>query len=377
LLLKSIMKIFHCYHCQHLVFFENYRCMQCKHPLAFLPDVADIGSLEPVGKERWRARSPDARERLYRLCQNYSRHNVCNWAVPENDAQTLCVSCRLTRVIPDLERPGRKEAWFRLEVAKRRLIYTLQALHLPVASKTVDPDHGLAYEFLADPDQPGAPPVLTGHKDGVITVSLAEADDAEREKRRVHLGEAYRTLLGHFRHEIGHYYWDRLIRDAGRLDGFRQLFGDEREDYGQALRRNYEKGPPADWQQRFVSAYASTHPWEDWAETWAHYLHMTDTLETAAACGLMLRPRRQDEPALPTACAERFQSFDVLIDAWYHVTYVLNELNRGLGQHDGYPFVLSPPAVEKLHFVHDTIASGSGAHRGVVVDGISWNGPGV
>lgn len=359
------MKIFHCYHCQHLVFFENYQCVQCKHPLAFLPDLADIGSLEPVGKERWRARSPGARERLYRLCQNYSQHNVCNWAVPENDSQPLCASCRLTRVIPDLNRPGHKEAWYRLEAAKRRLIYTLQALHLPVASKTVDPDHGLAYEFLADPGQPGAPLVLTGHKDGVITVSLAEADDAEREKRRVHLGEVYRTLLGHFRHEIGHYYWDRLIRDAGRLDGFRNFFGDERADYGQALQRNYEKGPPTDWQQRFVSAYASLHPWEDWAETWAHYLHMTDTLETAAACGLMLRPRRQDEPALPTSRLERFQSFDALIDSWFPVTYVLNELNRGLGQHDGYPFVVSPPAVEKLRFVHDTIAAGgSGVHQG-------------
>src|SRR5207302_77798 len=135
-------------------------------------------------------------------------------------------------------------------------------------------------------------------KDGVITLNVAEADDAQREKRRLQMHEPYRTLLGHFRHEIAHYYWDRLVKDGPLRDGFRARFGDEREDYGAALRRHYQQGPPADWQARFVSAYASAHPWEDWAETWAHYLHMADALETAIACGLSLRPRRGDEPSL-------------------------------------------------------------------------------
>ena len=232
------------------------------------------------------------------------------------------------------------------------------------------PERGLAFEFLADPEADGAPPVLTGHDDGVITLNVAEADEVERERRRVRLHEPYRTLLGHFRHEVGHYYWDRLIKDSPLIDDFRERFGDERQDYDQALQQHYDQGPRIDWQQQFVSAYASVHPWEDWAETWAHYLHMTDTLETAAACGLTLRPRRADEPMLksppPALPATRFAAFDRLIDDWFPLTYVLNNLNRGMGLPDGYPFVLSPPAVEKLKFVHETLnagtTSGSSAH---------------
>jgi hypothetical protein len=354
------MKIFHCDYCQQLVFFENVQCVRCQHALAFLPDLEEVGSLEPAGDDHWRSPASGASGRAYRQCKNYSTENVCNWAVPVEDANPLCRSCRLTRVIPDLSRPGHKEAWYRLEVAKRRLVYTLLGLELPLASKTEEPERGLAFEFLADPERPNAAPVLTGHQNGVITVNVAEADDATREKRRHELHEPYRTLLGHFRHESAHHYWDRLIQDSPRLDGFRALFGDERVDYGQALRRHYQEGPPAYWQDRFVSAYASSHPWEDWAETWAHYLHMADTLETANACGLSLRPRRHDEPTLKPELVlhgSRPVSFDDMIEGWFPLTYVLNNLNRGLGLPDGYPFVLSPPAIEKLRFVHDAIAA--------------------
>jgi hypothetical protein len=199
---------------------------------------------------------------------------------------------------------------------------------------------------------------MTGHSGGVITISLAEADDAERERRRNALREPYRTLLGHMRHESGHYYWTRLVEDTDRLDAFRAQFGDERDDYAAALQGHYTNGPVADWQTRFVTAYASAHPWEDWAETWAHYLHIADTLETAAACGVSIRPRRGDEPALPKVpdtAGTPATSFDRLMASWYPLTYLLNNLNRGLGLADGYPFVLSPPAVEKLRFVHDTV----------------------
>ena len=181
---------------------------------------------------------------------------------------------------------------------------------------------------------------------------MAEADDPERERRRVQLHEPYRTLLGHFRHEIGHYYWDRLIRDGAQLAEFRSLFGDERRDYALALKEYYGNGgAPPDWQRHFVSPYATSHPWEDWAETWAHYLHITDTLETAAACGLSLRPRNNNEPALDhivLQTADRSVAFDQLIADWFPVTYVLNNLNRGMGLPDAYPFVLSPAAIEKL-----------------------------
>jgi hypothetical protein len=349
------MKIFHCNHCQQLVFFENIQCVKCGHALAYLPDQIDMASLEALGNNLWR--SPAAGNRTYRLCENYSEENVCNWAVPADDPHPLCRSCRLTRVIPDLDRPGRKEAWYRLEVAKRRLIYTLVNLRLPLANKADDPERGLIYEFLADPDDPNAPQVLTGHDNGVITINLAEADDAEREKRRQQLGEPYRTLLGHFRHETGHYYWDRLIKDGPRIDGFRQLFGDERLDYSEALKNHYERGPSSDWQGRYISHYASSHPWEDWAETFAHYLHMIDTLETAAAWGLSLRPQQSNEPSLELDRPEQIRSrpFDDLIEQWFPVTYVINNLNRGMGLPDAYPFVLSTPAIDKLRFVHETI----------------------
>jgi hypothetical protein len=262
-------------------------------------------------------------------------------------------------VIPDLSVAGHKQAWYKLEVAKRRLVYSLLALRLPVQNRIDDPQGGLAFEFLADPAPPD-PPVLTGHAGGVITINIAEADDAERERRRTALHEPYRTLLGHVRHEVGHYYWDRLIAGSDRLDGFRARFGDERIDYAAALQQHYRAGPAPDWQGRFVTAYASAHPWEDWAETWAHYLHMTDTLETAAACGVSIRPPRPDEPVLtrvPATAGSPDAPFDRLMGSWFPLTYVLNNLNRGLGLPDGYPFVLSPAAIDKLRFVHDTITS--------------------
>ncbi|HKX31081.1 MAG TPA: putative zinc-binding peptidase [Blastocatellia bacterium] len=351
------MRIFRCDSCQHLVFFENIQCINCHHLLAFLPDLAFIGALEPADSGRWRLRSAEPGEPgggEYRLCRNYEQEQVCNWAVPAADPNPFCQSCRLTRTIPNLSQPGNRESWYRLEVAKRRLIYSLLQLDLPLEDKLGHPERGLAFEFLAD--LPGSPPVLTGHNQGVITINIAEADDAERENRRIQLREPYRTLLGHFRHESGHYYWDRLLRDHPRLADFRQLFGDEREDYGQALKRYYDSGTPEGWQQQFISAYASAHPWEDWAETWAHYLHMTDVLETAAACGLAVRPGRPDEPALKAGAPPRTAGlFERLTADWFSVTYVLNNLNRSLGLPDGYPFILSPPVVEKLRFVHETI----------------------
>jgi hypothetical protein len=353
------MRIFHCDHCDNLIFFENHSCVNCGRQLAFLPDIAEIGSLDPGTPGTWVSPLAGASPFGYRLCENYTAQNVCNWAIPADDPHTLCASCRLTRVIPDLSIPGNAENWYKLEVAKRRLVYNLLHLRLPVVNKTDDPDGGLAFEFMADPVN-GDAPVLTGHANGLITINIAEADDAERERRRNALHEPYRTLLGHVRHEVGHYYWERLIAGTDRLEPFRALFGDERADYGAALQAHYQNGPPADWQERFVTTYATAHPWEDWAETWAHYLHMTDTLETAAACGVSIKPRRRDEPALPrvpVAAGSPEAAFDRLMASWFPLTYVLNNLNRGLGVPDGYPFVLSQRAVEKLRFVHDVIAA--------------------
>lgn len=353
------MKVFHCDHCENLIFFENSVCVRCGHALAYLPDLGVTGSLDKGKDGLWRSPLPRAGNRTYRLCENYSAHDVCNWAVPSTDPNPFCASCRLNKTIPNLGKPGNKEAWYKLEVAKRRLVYSLIALRLPVASKVDDPKAGLAFEFLEDPEDPAAPRVLTGHDDGLITMNIAEADDAERERRRTQMHEQYRTLLGHFRHEVGHYYWDRLIKDSPHLDGFRELFGDERADYGEALKKHYAAGPPPAWRDSYISTYATSHAWEDWAETWAHYLHMTDLLETTVDCGLSLKPRRAGDPEMrpsPKLVAIKPSTFDPMIESWYALTYVLNNLNRGMGLADGYPFVLSQPVVEKLRFVHELIA---------------------
>jgi hypothetical protein len=357
--LRTLMKVFHCDHCDQLVFFENVLCVRCERPLAYLPDLGVTGSLDATEDGLWRSPLARAGGKTYRLCRNYTEHNVCNWAVSAEDDSPYCRSCRLTRVIPNLDAPGNKEAWYKLEVAKRRLLYTLLSLGLPIVSKQEQPETGLAFEFLADPPDTEAPVVLTGHDNGLITLNIAEADDAERERRRVQMREPYRTLLGHFRHEIGHYYWDVLVKDGPHLDRFRELFGDERADYGEALKRYYDAGAPPDWQERFISAYATAHAWEDWAETWAHYLHMTDTLETAVGCGLSVKPRRIGEPAMsPKKELVRTPSaFDTWLADWYTLTYVLNNLNRGMGLPDGYPFVISAPATEKLRFVHAVVAA--------------------
>ncbi len=341
------MKTFHCDRCDQLVFFENSKCLRCEAALGYRPGTAKLESFDADGENA-----------NVRPCANYRQHGVCNWLVDAGQpADALCVSCQLTRTLPDLGVPGNKQRWFRLEIAKRRLLYSLMRLGLPFDPRGGPEAPGLAFDFLASSALPEGQRVHTGHVGGVITIDVAEADGDEREHRRAELGEPYRTVLGHLRHETGHYYWEWLSNDAAWTDSFRAAFGDERQDYAASLARHYQEGPPADWSERHLSAYASCHPWEDWAETWAHYLHMTDVLETAAACGLALEPARLDEPDLsldPRRVAPGSR-FETLIESWYPLTYVLNSLNRGLGQPDAYPFVLSPGAVEKLRFVHGAL----------------------
>jgi hypothetical protein len=344
-----------------MLFFENVMCGRCGHRLAYLPDLEVIGSLDaaPRGTESaaqvWTSPIPRAKGKSYRLCENYTKHNACNWAIPGEETGLFCRSCRLTRVVPDLSDPARKAAWVRSEAAKRRLVYTLLQLGLPLAPQLSVGDGGLAFEFLADP--PNGPRVLTGHKNGVITLNIDEADDVQREARRLSMHEKYRTLLGHFRHEIGHYYWDRLVAKSGDINAFRASFGDERADYAKALNEYYAKGPAPDWSSRCVTEYASMHPWEDWAETWAHYLHMIDTLEMAAHCGLTLRPDRPDDPTMEKMPTKRpeYWRFEEIISNWFPLSYLMNGLNRTMGSPDVYPFTLTSPVIDKLRFVHDVV----------------------
>jgi hypothetical protein len=347
------VKLFSCSACQQVLFFENVACTRCGHVLAYLPEHSVVSALEPAGATTWVALAPVAQRARYRLCLNYSQHAACTWAVPEASPERFCRACAFNQVIPELADPAAREAWQRIERAKRRLLYTLIELGLPLESKQ-HAERGLAFAFKQD----GAgEPVFTGHSDGLVTINIAEADDPFREKIRLQLGETYRTLLGHFRHEIGHYYWSRLIDGSRRASACRDLFGDERADYGTALTRHYDQGPPADWPERFVSAYASMHPSEDWAETWAHYLHMVDTLETARSFGLALRPRAEGGAELAGVRARRldFDDFDDLIGAWVPLSVALNSLNRSMGLADAYPFVLTREAIGKLRFVHEVI----------------------
>src|SRR5436190_12604439 len=254
------MRIFSCSVCQQLLFFENVTCSRCGHALAYLPDRGVVSALEPARGTsddtiEWIALAESARGERYRRCANGVRHGVCNWALPASSDGTLCASCDLNEIIPNLSAQGALDAWHRLEIAKRRLLYSLLELGLPVESRRTHA-HGLAFSFMSDQ---GEKKVFTGHNDGRITINVAEADDPFREKMRKQLGETYRTLLGHFRHEIAHYYWDRLLRDTPHIDAFRALFGDERADYAKAVEHHYAQGAPADWSERFVSAYASMH----------------------------------------------------------------------------------------------------------------------
>jgi hypothetical protein len=356
------MRAFACPRCGQLVFFENVVCLRCGSALGFDPDSREmvlVGGPEGVAE--------------HSRCANQQLAG-CNWLVPDPSSGGLCRSCRLTRtrpndadlaVDPSGADPSVSELFVRAEAAKRRLVFQLLELNLPVVALSDDPDTGLAFEFLVRKGEP----IMIGHDNGVITIDLAESDDAYRERMRTELSEPYRTMLGHLRHEVGHYYWQVLVlADDEVLGGFRGLFGDERDDYQQALERHYDQGPPLGWAQDHVSAYAATHPWEDWAESWAHYLHIRDTLQTAAAHGIIVTGPRFRSGSADAAVDHRLeaslmaappldlhQSVDEILDDWLPLTYALNAINRSMGKEDLYPFVLSPKVIDKLRFVHQRV----------------------
>ena len=361
------MKTFNCT-CGELTFFENVTCVVCGRELGFLPDVLTLSSLEPVENGLYRSTDPKTGKRLYKKCQNYAQQSVCNWMIPVDTAagqksESFCASCRLNQTIPDLSRKANHALWLRMELAKRRLIYTLLNFRLPIASKLDDPVNGLSFAFLEDQVKPdgSVSKVLTGHEDGLITLNIAEADDSVREKIRLAMGEPLRTLLGHFRHEIGHYYWDRLVRGTKNMDRFRKLFGNEEANYARALQEHYAKGAPANWQDNYISAYATAHPWEDWAESWAHFMHIQDALEVANDFGLVgkaIRIDPKDAGRKPWLASEQV-TFEGVLGAWMELTIALNSINRSMGLADTYPFVLSPSVVDKLGFIYEVIASAS------------------
>ncbi|MGE4482888.1 zinc-binding metallopeptidase family protein [Acidocella sp.] len=346
------MRLFTCHCCGQTVFFENASCERCGCGLGFSTQALKLltlerraGQLVPVGG------GPS-----YRYCAN-ARHAACNWLIPETSTDEFCAACKHNRTIPDLAAGENLSRWQAMETAKHRLFYTLMRLGLPMKNLAEDPAHGLAFDFLADPPGPG-PQILTGHEEGLITINLTEADDAMRERFRTEMGEPYRTLLGHFRHEVGHYYWNMLVRDMSRLEECRAVFGDERLDYGTALQTHYEQGPPLDWAQTYISAYASAHPWEDFAESWAHYLHIVDTLETASAFGLRIHPHKTDNEILHTDIdfdPHGVGNIEALVEAWLPLRFAMNSINRSMGLADMYPFVLSATVIRKLGFIQELV----------------------
>ncbi len=322
------------------MFFENSLCLRCSAPLGFVPSRLDVVVLDDP-------QAPGASR-----CAN-SVTAECNWVAEHENMGPLCFSCALTRTRPADADHAEIAAFARAEAAKRRLVFQLLDLALPIGE-------GLAFDLLSS----RFGPVVTGHDDGVITIDLAESDDVRREQRRAELSEPYRTMLGHFRHEIGHYYWPVLVERTVELERWRELFGDERLDYECAIQRYYDEGAPGDWSHRYVSAYATMHPWEDWAETFAHYLHIRDTMQTASAYGLFVAgPAVTADGSLSAAPghADDRRPFESLVGDWLPLTYALNAVNRSMGRSDLYPFTLAQTVIEKLTFVHARVRAVSAA----------------
>ena len=342
------MRTFTCDNCGQLVFFDNSRCLRCDSPLGYLHQRRQIASLIEVAPDRLvELREPPQR---WQRCATETITG-CNWLVPDGTG-ALCESCVLTRTRPaDADAEGLEE-FVKAERAKRRLVFQLAELGLPIEPRDELAGRGVAFDLLSSAHVR----VLTGHDDGVITLDLSEADRQHREHLREALDEPYRTLLGHFRHEIGHYYWSVLVNEPDVLDACRALFGDERADYAEALRRHYDAAPSNGlWAERHISRYATMHPAEDWAETFAHYLHIHDTLQTAQSFGLLepdatAAASPDPSPGVPDS-ARPDRTFGALVDRWLTLTYATNQINRSMGHEDLYPFVLAAPVIRKLAFI--------------------------
>lgn len=334
------MRTYSCSNCGTRIHFENHLCLQCGAQLGYLPDddvMLAIDSGPPTAAVS---------------CSNRNSAAQCNWLLPAQDVSGMCGCCRFTRTIPPQDQDAGRVAWRRLERAKRYVFAWLLQHGLPLIGRSEDPEHGLVFDFLVP--FPDTEPVITGHANGVISINALEADPVERERQREELGERYRTVLGHVRHEIGHYYWTRLIEGTPRLDEFRALFGDETRDYACTLGNYYQTPDDGGWRDRFISRYASAHPLEDWAETWAHYLLISDSLDTAAHWQLRVGAFPDSPVALNQPVgkmrSETFRRW--LILKWLPLSQYLNASCRAFGTLDAYPFVLPAPVIDKLVFIH-------------------------
>ncbi len=340
------MKIFECGHCQHPLYFENNSCENCGHLSGYRDTDRKMLTFDPQGTSL----VSDREQIEYRYCKN-KQHDVCNWLIEKDDPHEYCRACQLNRTVPNLSQSKNFEGWRNLEIAKHRLIYQLQKIGLSLPSKMMQED-GLCFDFVA---RQGNPNLMTGHASGVITILLREADSVLREQARRQLLEPYRTLIGHLRHEVGHYFWERLVMIDPKVQAsFREIFGDDSVSYTDALQRYYQEGAPADWQAGFISKYATSHPWEDWAETWAHYLHIMDMVETAHFFKLKVDPKEMSADMQTKVSFDPYtvKNFDRIIQKCVPLSFAVNSINRAMGIPDVYPFVISPAVVRKMKFIH-------------------------
>lgn len=357
------MRTFNC-SCGNTLYFDNTQCLQCGKSLGFNVERLEVIPILQT-EENWHSDSNS--DLKFRRCENHKNATLCNWLIPANENESFCMACRLNEVIPDLSKAENEQRWRKLENAKRRLIYTLLTLRLPIINYHQNKDHGLGFRFMEDikgfdmysEEIVTYQKIMTGHNAGTITINILEADDSEREKIRMLMKEAYRTILGHFRHEIGHYYWDQFIARTDQLDEFRTLFGDERIDYESALSTHYKNGAQNNWQETFISAYASSHPWEDWAESWAHYLHFMDVLETASHHHVGIQGDKIKYTQNNLRDWLEFHDFESIVGQLVKLMRTLNELNRSLGFPDPYPFEHSPTVINKLAFIHRVVMANS------------------
>jgi len=343
------MYAFACSGCGSSVRFEDLACGQCGDALGYRPDRLDVVSESAADRpfDGWHR------------CAEVSWG--CNWLVHDDNEYAGCEACRLNRKVPPRSDTIAWEQLAEAAKAKRRLVHQLKDRRLPIVSYHERPDGGLAFDLLSS--QSGDGPVMIGHANGVISIDLAESSDQHRESVRVWLDESYRTMLGHFRHEIGHYYWQVLVPGTKWEEPFRELFGDERESYSEALQRHYARDPGRPLDPEFISPYASSHPWEDFAEVWAHYLHITDTLRTARSNGLLTQ-RTVGGSAVRAQIDVAPEQVGEVLQLWARFAWVFNELNRAMGKGDAYPFVIAEPVAQKLRFVHELVRDAVVAHSG-------------
>jgi len=330
-----------CPTCANRLFLDNTVCLQCGSAVGFRPDLRCMA----IDLAR---HQDDVGDRATGVACANAASARCNWLLPAGSGETLCRSCRFTIVRPSSDDPAGAAGYISAESMKRRALAQLGLIGLTLKDRAQDPQAGLGFAFLMSSP---TVPVTTGHVDGVITIDVAEADDAHRERVRVQMGERYRTIIGHIRHELGHFFWPRLVAsDSTRLDRFRKLFGDERDDYDAAKDRWY-RGERPSMHEQLVSTYAHMHPHEDWAESFAHFLLIDDALATAALLGI--------EPPSDVGALGLAGASDVTrrIDDWDRISVALNEVSRATGQRDLYPFVITEPVRDRLVFVHECITS--------------------